>query len=498
MRDGHEPNEAEEQRPCCVPIEPVHVISSPKDRREQEGYQISGSFGEKSWGDFAAINPVSFAREAIVAKHGHTLPYRMAMTAGLAFCQHHRRAFSILRHPSRSRKHRGTRSGNGSTGAKDLGHHATSLRSSTRQGLGAWTASTLFRTALFTANTGARGTLSRHRLLYHFSVQREIETVALRILRHAEADNHLDREEDDQTGDGIINEDDGDPDALIEELTSISFQNTRRSAVLLDCEYPGQQRPDDAANRMHAETIQRIVIAEHALQAGASPVAEDARANSDCKGTDGSNETGSRCNGNKAGDRTRADADDGWLAPQRPFHQHPGEGGDGRGNLGHQHCHSSLHACRDSRASVETEPADPKERGADEGEHHVVRRPRRAALAEHDGAHKPRHPGVDVHDGTAGEIQHFHPCGVVAGSQEPVRSPDPVRNWRIDENRPQADEPKHGRELHALGKRASNECRRDNSKRHLKADVHAFGDGRGQWIGIADTSLADVAQDVPE
>jgi hypothetical protein len=35
MRDGHEPNEAEEQRPCCVPIEPVHVISSPKDRPEQ-------------------------------------------------------------------------------------------------------------------------------------------------------------------------------------------------------------------------------------------------------------------------------------------------------------------------------------------------------------------------------------------------------------------------------------------------------------------------------
>jgi len=50
VRDGHEPNEAEEQRPCCVPIEPIHVISSPEDRREQEGYQNSGSFGEKSLG----------------------------------------------------------------------------------------------------------------------------------------------------------------------------------------------------------------------------------------------------------------------------------------------------------------------------------------------------------------------------------------------------------------------------------------------------------------
>ena len=35
VRNGHEPNKAEEQRPCCVPIEPVHVISSLKDRPEQ-------------------------------------------------------------------------------------------------------------------------------------------------------------------------------------------------------------------------------------------------------------------------------------------------------------------------------------------------------------------------------------------------------------------------------------------------------------------------------
>src|SRR5260370_34342827 len=47
MRDGHEPNEPDEQRPCCVPIDPVHVISSPKDRREQEGYQNSGSLVKK-------------------------------------------------------------------------------------------------------------------------------------------------------------------------------------------------------------------------------------------------------------------------------------------------------------------------------------------------------------------------------------------------------------------------------------------------------------------
>lgn len=40
VRDGHEPNEAEEQRLCRVPIEPVHVISSPKDRRDRQVVRI--------------------------------------------------------------------------------------------------------------------------------------------------------------------------------------------------------------------------------------------------------------------------------------------------------------------------------------------------------------------------------------------------------------------------------------------------------------------------
>jgi len=56
---------------------------------------------------------------------------------------------------------------------------------------------------------------------------------------------------------------------------------------------------------------------------------------------------------------------------------------------------------------VESEPANPQQGGADEGEHHVVRRPGLAALAEHDRAHQPCNTGVDMHDSAAGEIQHF-------------------------------------------------------------------------------------------
>src|ERR1700749_3099374 len=128
-------------------------------------------------------------------------------------------------------------------------------------------------------------------------MQREIESLPFRFVRHPQADEYLDHEQDNQADDRVINEDRGNADALIEELTDIAFQNTRGPAILLDREYPGQQRTDDAADRMHAEAIQRIVIAEHVLQAGTSPVADDARGDSDHKGPDGSHETGSRCNG---------------------------------------------------------------------------------------------------------------------------------------------------------------------------------------------------------
>src|SRR4051812_21380168 len=118
------------------------------------------------------------------------------------------------------------------------------------RGLGAWIPCALFPDALYYRECWRSG---MRQLMYYFAMQREIETVALRVPRHAEADKHLDHEEDDQAGDGIIYEHGGAPDALIEELTNISSQNARRSAVLLDCEHSGQQRPDDAANRMHAE-----------------------------------------------------------------------------------------------------------------------------------------------------------------------------------------------------------------------------------------------------
>src|SRR3979411_2021864 len=111
-------------------------------------------------------------------------------------------------------------------------------------------------------NAGAAGHCLDFTLLHDFSVQREVQPFPLDVLRHAKTDEHLDHEKDDQADDGVINENGGHADALVEELSNVALQTAWGSTVLLDREHPGQKRPDDAADRMNAETIQRVVIAE--------------------------------------------------------------------------------------------------------------------------------------------------------------------------------------------------------------------------------------------
>src|ERR1700730_10784496 len=64
VRDGYEPNDAEEQRPRGVPIEPVHVISPRKDRREQEAYQHSAK-ASRGFGAFCAAVLSQWRRQPV-------------------------------------------------------------------------------------------------------------------------------------------------------------------------------------------------------------------------------------------------------------------------------------------------------------------------------------------------------------------------------------------------------------------------------------------------
>src|SRR5262249_52732384 len=118
----------------------------------------------------------------------------------------------------------------------------------------------------FAGTNGLRWRCSLNRL----AMEREVEALALGLWFHAQADHHVDDPEKDQRHDRVVDKDDGDADALIDELHRIAFEHTSGAAVLLDCEHAGEERPHDAANRMHPEGVERVIVAEHALEAGAA------------------------------------------------------------------------------------------------------------------------------------------------------------------------------------------------------------------------------------
>src|SRR5262244_2155303 len=159
------------------------------------------------------------------------------------------------------------------------------------------------------------------------AVQREIETLALHLIADAQSDEDVDDLEDDQRHDGVVDEDDDDALDLVDHLHRVAFDQAGGAAVLLDREHAGEQRADGAADGVHAEGVERIIVAQHALQAGAAPVAEDAGGDADAQRADRADEARRRGNGDKAGNGAGADAHDRGLAPHHPLDQHPGECG---------------------------------------------------------------------------------------------------------------------------------------------------------------------------
>src|SRR6516162_7408590 len=73
------------------------------------------------------------------------------------------------------------------------------------------------------------------------AVQREIETLALHLVAHAQPDEDVDDLEDDQRHDGVVDEDDDDAFDLVDHLHGVAFDQARRAAVLLDREHAGEQ-----------------------------------------------------------------------------------------------------------------------------------------------------------------------------------------------------------------------------------------------------------------
>src|SRR5580704_19016168 len=136
----------------------------------------------------------------------------------------------------------------------------------------------------------------------------EIEAFAFHFVRYPQADENVDRLEDDERSDGVINDDRSDAVALVDELLEVAVERAGGAAVLLHREHAGEESTDNAADRVDAEAVEGVVIAEHVLEAGCAPVAEDAGGDTDRHGAGGTDKARGGGDGDQASNRTRANA----------------------------------------------------------------------------------------------------------------------------------------------------------------------------------------------
>jgi hypothetical protein len=133
--------------------------------------------------------------------------------------------------------------------------------------------------------------------------------------------------------------------------------------------------------------------------------------------------------------------------------------------------------CAQSRATVETEPADPQQPGADHREREIERREIfmsvATALAEDQSRDKARDARVHVHNQPAGKVNH-------ARMREKAAAPHPVRDRHIDDEQPEHAEPQERREAQAVCNRARDQRDCDDREGHLIHHEQAFQDGRRQ------------------
>ena len=131
------------------------------------------------------------------------------------------------------------------------------------------------------------------------------------------------------------------------------------------------------------------------------------------------------------------------------------------------------------RAAVESEPADPQQAGADDGERQIVGREivRAVALtaAEHEGRDQAGDAGTQMHHRAAGEIEQ-------SGGAEEAAAPDPMRERHVHDDEPARGKQQVGGEAHAVGDGSCDQRHGDDRERHLVKRKQRFRDGLGRRV----------------
>src|ERR1700681_1990081 len=101
-------------------------------------------------------------------------------------------------------------------------------------------------------------------------MQIEVETLALAVEVHPEADNKVDELEQDQRDNRVIRDGAADAVELDEHLLRVAVDQTALTVAAdrRHREDAGQEGSDRAADAMHAKGIKAVVVTEGVLEAG--------------------------------------------------------------------------------------------------------------------------------------------------------------------------------------------------------------------------------------
>ena len=223
---------------------------------------------------------------------------------------------------------------------------------------------------------------------------------------------------------------------------------------------------------MHAERVQAVVIAKARLHLGHHPVTHRPGHQPDQQRCAGQHKPARRRNRHQPGHRAGNRPQHRRLARSHPFQPQPYQRGAACSGLRRHHRHRRPPAGTPGRAGIEAQPAHPQQRRPGDGITKVMRRkiipPIAQPPAQHQGAHQPGHAGIDLHHRAAGEIGHAQRV------QPAQRRPGPMRNRRVDHQRPQRHQQQQRGELHPVGKRAGHHRRGNDGEGHLVEHEHRF------------------------
>lgn len=287
-------------------------------------------------------------------------------------------------------------------------------------------------------------------------------------------------------------------EVLAEETTIFRSDLTTAAKAdnVVGAEEGVEEKTPHASDAVLCEHIHGVIDSDPVLDLGGK-VGNDAGSDTKDNGSPGSEEAGSRSSGDEARNETRAPADHGPLARKAPVKKNPGHRTEHTSKVGVPASHDSAEVGTESRATVEREPAEPEEDGAESDEGDVVRAEVEHHLllttAKNHGVGERSHTRHNLDGSTAGVVENTPSAGPA------VAPPNPACNRAVDNRGPEEGEDEEGNQTAALSDGACSDGGGNGAELHLVEGEEEVGDegrsGTGHGECVHETEFPEVADE---